>query len=392
MLLDGLNDLLDVAVRLELQAADGHVDVVLVEVGSHTLHLLRPRGAPHERLAIGADLPNNLAELGLETHVEHPVGFVKHQVGHAAQVRLAALQEVNKATRRRNADLHTALQVTDLATLRGSAEYAGVLDARRRAKALRLLLDLLGQLAGRRKDQHDRAVTGAEVLLRVNVHDRREQERQRLAGSRLGDAHNVAARQRHRPALALDRSRTLEAGLVHLLQHVLREGALLEGQHGLRDTSSRHNNLVIGAPLDNLLVRALGHIRVLVVEVLLEHRELAHVPLRDGAEPRAQAAGAAAEAATTKATVATEAAAAAVAAVATAAAAAIAARGTVATATTATIAARGAVSAAAAAAVATVTAGRRVRCTVVGAIVGHGWRPRNASAVCGLQSPENLRL
>lgn len=44
------------------------------------------RSSPHECLSVGADLGDDGTKLGFETHVEHPVRLVQHQVGDPAQV------------------------------------------------------------------------------------------------------------------------------------------------------------------------------------------------------------------------------------------------------------------------------------------------------------------
>ncbi len=139
------------------------------------LDLLGPGGGPEQRLAVGADLAHNLADLGLKAHVQHAVGLVQHlrldrggcrplgwlgwsslrevgeqclssqactvqatrpvckhkhrtaapmicppcprrpqrthQVGHAAQVGGARLQEVNQAAGGGDHNLHAAAQV-----------------------------------------------------------------------------------------------------------------------------------------------------------------------------------------------------------------------------------------------------------------------------------------
>lgn len=55
-----------------------HLVVVVEEVSGKRLHLLRPRGTPHERLPVRANLTHDLADLGLEPHVQHAVSFIQH--------------------------------------------------------------------------------------------------------------------------------------------------------------------------------------------------------------------------------------------------------------------------------------------------------------------------
>ena len=59
-------------VGVESGGPDVDVSVLLSkEVGCQALHLLRPGGAPHQALPVGSDLVHDLADLGLETHVQH---------------------------------------------------------------------------------------------------------------------------------------------------------------------------------------------------------------------------------------------------------------------------------------------------------------------------------
>ena len=67
-------DLEDVVVGVESGGPDVDVSVLLSkEVCCQALHLLGPGGAPHQALPVGSDLVHNLADLGLETHVQHSV-------------------------------------------------------------------------------------------------------------------------------------------------------------------------------------------------------------------------------------------------------------------------------------------------------------------------------
>ena len=127
---DALDVLRDVLVRGELERADGDLVEVLEEVVGHVADLLGPGRGPHERLAVRPDLAHDLAELGLEAHVEHAVRLVEHEVRHAAEVRHAGLEEVDEAARRRDDDLDAALQVARLRPLRRAAVDARVLDLR----------------------------------------------------------------------------------------------------------------------------------------------------------------------------------------------------------------------------------------------------------------------
>jgi hypothetical protein len=149
------------------------------------LDLAGPGGREHERLSVRADLLDDLVDLRLETHVEHAVGFVHDEVGHATEIGLAGLKHVDKTTGRGDDNLGAALEVADLLTLghatvdtlcawtaSGMLRYIwqkgathGIPDSRRRAKLGALLLDLDRELPGRGEDEDDGTVAGCEERL-----------------------------------------------------------------------------------------------------------------------------------------------------------------------------------------------------------------------------------
>jgi hypothetical protein len=155
------------------------------------------RDDAHERLAVGPDLRDDLAELRLEAHVEHSVGLVEHEVRHAPQVHHARLEVVDQPAGRCDHDLDAALEVADLLPLRHAAVDARVLDRRRRAELVALALDLHRELARRREDQHDRPVARVEVRLR-RAGGRRGHRKERARGRAGGTARHAAGTRQYR--------------------------------------------------------------------------------------------------------------------------------------------------------------------------------------------------
>mmetsp|Transcript_149311 Transcript_149311/g.479463 ORF Transcript_149311/g.479463 Transcript_149311/m.479463 type:complete len:259 (-) Transcript_149311:69-845(-) len=105
-------------------------------------------------------------------------------------------------------------------------------------KLLCLLRNLHSQLANWYEDQHDRCrgLLGKR-LLRLDVHNGRQQIREGLPAARLGDADEVLAAERQGQRLRLDRHGRRDAeggkGVQHILgDHVLE---LLEGAQGRED-------------------------------------------------------------------------------------------------------------------------------------------------------------
>ncbi len=77
------NDLLGDVLRSGTDAPDRQENVVVQKVASQDLDLLRKRGREHQRLALLGRrhrvLFDDAADLGLEAHVEHAIGFVQNQ-------------------------------------------------------------------------------------------------------------------------------------------------------------------------------------------------------------------------------------------------------------------------------------------------------------------------
>ena len=133
----------------ELLGPDVDVDPALgaaQEVPGKLLHLPWPGGGPHENLSVRTNLLEDLPDLGLEAHVQHPVGLVEDKVCGPPEVHLAGLQEVDQTSGRGDADLGAILDVPQLRPLGSSTKHAGVLNAGGLAELLGNLLDLLSQL------------------------------------------------------------------------------------------------------------------------------------------------------------------------------------------------------------------------------------------------------
>lgn len=112
-----LDDLCDTVVSRELRGANVDLDVVVQEICGKLADVLGPSSGPHASLSVGANLANDLANLGLETHVQHAVSLVENEISNATQVSLAGFEHVNETTRGCNADLDAARKITDLLTL-----------------------------------------------------------------------------------------------------------------------------------------------------------------------------------------------------------------------------------------------------------------------------------
>ena len=73
---NNLDDLLDIVVGSQLEGTNVDLDKVVLEILGESLNLLGPGSREEESLSVGSDLRDNLSDLGLETHVQHSIGFV----------------------------------------------------------------------------------------------------------------------------------------------------------------------------------------------------------------------------------------------------------------------------------------------------------------------------
>jgi hypothetical protein len=73
---NNLDDLLDIVVGSQLEGTNVDLDKVVLEILGESLNLLGPGSREEESLSVGSDLRDNLSDLGLETHVQHSIGFI----------------------------------------------------------------------------------------------------------------------------------------------------------------------------------------------------------------------------------------------------------------------------------------------------------------------------
>ena len=186
-----LNDLFDSMIGGGVQGTNVDLDGVLEVVPSEALHLLRPRCGPHQRLAVGADLADDLADLGFKSHVKHPIRFIKHQVRHPTQIRLPALQHVNQAARRGDDYFDAVLQFADLGIAGDASVDAGVADSGGGPKFAAFCLNLEGQFTGWSQHEDNGTVSRFQIWLGIDVYHCRQDVCKGLARAGLCDTHHV---------------------------------------------------------------------------------------------------------------------------------------------------------------------------------------------------------
>jgi hypothetical protein len=171
----------------------------------------------------------NLVDRLLEIHVNHAIGFVEHDIVALVQHQNVALEALDQTAGRGDHNLDAARQLQRLHVDRLAADHRHALDLRLGRQLVHLLLDLLRELARRRHDNRVRSVGGVggrDWRQLQNERHHRQQKRRRLARAGLGDAEHVAAGERDRQRLHLNRRRRLVAELVD-------GGAQRRGQLGL---------------------------------------------------------------------------------------------------------------------------------------------------------------
>jgi hypothetical protein len=191
------------------------------------------RGGEEQRLPVPRRARDDLVDLRLEAHVEHPVRLVEDERADAIEAHDASVEEVLEPARR--GDEHVGrLDQAGLILDRDAAVDGGDAQSARCHQGPELLGDLARQLAGRHEDERRRAAAPRDAL------DDRQREGERLAraGGRLGQdvmpVHDVADDER------LDGERGGDALLGQGLDHGRGHAEVGEGLLHAMFTSSRH--------------------------------------------------------------------------------------------------------------------------------------------------------
>ena len=162
---------------------DGVALVVAGEFGDVTVEGRREQ----QGLAIGGRLLEQPTDCGHEAHVGHAVSLVEDDVVDGAEVDETLLDEVLEAARAGHEDVDAFAERSDL----GPVADASVddADADLAGEAADLLMDLLGQLAGRGQDQRP----GHLRFGPLDVDGDRDAEGERLAGAGGSPSTHISA-------------------------------------------------------------------------------------------------------------------------------------------------------------------------------------------------------
>mmetsp|Transcript_28591 Transcript_28591/g.92229 ORF Transcript_28591/g.92229 Transcript_28591/m.92229 type:complete len:285 (+) Transcript_28591:875-1729(+) len=166
--------------------------------------------------------------LGLEAHVDHAIGLIKHDIVALVEHYQASLQAVDETSRSSDEDLYSlpdgeALLLDTLDA--SSAHQREAADVHELAERDGLVVDLVRQLAGGSEDERERpfrrrVLSDGRLLGDVDEHGKHEGGS--LTGACLSDADHVPVEEAERDALHLDGRRNLVLLLLDRLEDLRR--------------------------------------------------------------------------------------------------------------------------------------------------------------------------
>ena len=172
-----------------------------------------------QRLPGEGDQLADAFDVGDEAHVEHPVGFVDHQDFDGVEQDFSALGEVQQSARRGDQHVSAAHDLGFLIAKRNAADQQRDIEFVIDAVSDERLFDLVGEFARWLEDKGSRHPRPGAAFFEQGQH--RQRESGGLAGSGLRDSEDVAALQRVRYGLFLDRRRRVVAGRLDGFEHFL---------------------------------------------------------------------------------------------------------------------------------------------------------------------------
>lgn len=180
-----LDMLSDVVIGGQIHRTNVDLNEIFLEVGSESLYFFGPSGGEEEGLSVGSDLTDDLSDLRFETcevekqtlsaeclkagsmrsqltHIQHPIGFIHHQISYPLQIGLSTLQHINQPSRRSHHDLGTTLQISNLLSFGYSTIDGGVSDLGGTTEFGTFGLGLNGEFSSGSEDEDDGSVPGSE--------------------------------------------------------------------------------------------------------------------------------------------------------------------------------------------------------------------------------------
>ena len=177
-----------------------------------------------QRLPLRRHLPDDAPDIGQEAHVEHVIGLVENQYLNLGKVGVALLEVVQQSPRAGHDDLGPTLQGLDLRVHADAAVDGGATQPGVAAQGAEGVVDLFREFTG---GGHHEGAYPAPPPLEQTLEDG-QCEGCSLAGSGLGQAHDVAPGEHQRYGLLLNRGGGLKTGMGHAGRHPWMEAKLVE--------------------------------------------------------------------------------------------------------------------------------------------------------------------
>lgn len=233
----GFEDMLDDAQLLRLIAYVGclldflgrfahgylHFNGIFEHRGGKFLNLGGHRGREHDYLASLRQLFENGENIVAETHIEHAVGLVEHEERHAAEVHFAQTEMADKPSGgsyhhigAQSQRLHLlVVTVAVVASIDGHAAYILQIIA----ESLHGLVDLLRQFSCGTHDNTVDCLVGEAAVGQSAEYG--QEVSGRLAGTCLGNAHDVVAVEYLGNTFLLNGCARIEVHVVECIEHVV---------------------------------------------------------------------------------------------------------------------------------------------------------------------------
>ena len=179
---------------------DGHFDGVVQIFAGDAADRRRHGGGEERDLFVLRGVGEDTFDILGETHLQHLVGLVKHQVVQVGQVQRAALEVVDDPARSAHHDLGPTPQARQLHGVGLAAVDRQYRDlGQMGAVAAECFRDLQSKLPGRRQHQRLGVLAGD-----VDAGENRDREGRRLTGAGLSQPDDVGARHQRRNGGRLD--------------------------------------------------------------------------------------------------------------------------------------------------------------------------------------------
>lgn len=192
-------------------------DVVVQKVLSESLDLLREGSAEHKSLSFSAAGHifsfHNLADLRLETHIEHAISLIQDQVLDQRKRNSSSLQEVHQTARSGHEDITSSVEILELLSRVGTSIDHNGTNRGSVGELSGFLVDLHSELSRWGQDEGagiDLSLASSRIVhwrgssVVEHARDDREQERGRLSGTGLSATHKVSLGQDNWNRVLLD--------------------------------------------------------------------------------------------------------------------------------------------------------------------------------------------